>query len=73
MPKRSGNGKESNHFAQPKSDVTNFVPNHNAIFRDGQLDTDAYFRFLENYWAFMAEQGLRQKKREPIIIKDRKF
>jgi hypothetical protein len=39
------------------------------LYVNGKLDTEAYFRFLDEYWAMIPNK----EKREPIIIKNRKL
>lgn len=63
MPKHSTNGNASKHSAPTEK------TRESELFRDGRLDTDAYFRFLDEYWAMIPDR----KKREPIIIKNRKL
>ncbi len=71
MPKRLTNGKELSQFeADANHQAPLFQSRSSKLYHEGKLDTDAYFKFLDEYWSFLTAQGLAGKKREPIIIKN---
>ncbi len=63
MPKHSTNGSASKRSAPIKK------TRESDLYVNGKLDTEAYFRFLDEYWAMIPDK----KKHEPIIIKNRKL
>lgn len=63
MQKRLGNGPASSHSRDKSKEQSG------ALYRDGKLDIDAYFKFIQEYWEIFEDKS----PREPIVIKNRKF
>ena len=72
MPKRSTNGSELKNFNQNDSTKINSASNQSNFYKDGHLDVERYFQFLEDYFKLMVELGV-SKPRELIEIKNLKF
>ena len=72
MPLRSTNGTELKNSNQSDLVGMESVSNPATLYKDGRLDVERYFQFLEDYFKLMAELGVSES-RERIVIKNPKF
>ncbi len=69
---RSTNGTELKNSNQSDLVSTKSVSNPSNFYKDGCLDVERYFQFLEDYFKLMTELGVSES-REYITIKNPKF